>query len=510
MPLGLMLLVGCGGQGGPAAVVSPQFSVLWPARTRSVIGPESALSGRAKFRSERGEDVVVNFNRTDDMTLHAETYNVGQPLFVNTKDFDVTFYASADQSGDVVAEGSAEISWKNSTMVGTITPSSTVATVEAIAPEQLVLDEPATELSFVAKDAQGVNLAVTPGSAKWTVLSGDSSATLTPDGIIEAVAVGSVAIQVTLDGQVSPQKDIAVVMPPITSVTFGYGYVRGILENGDLLGAHEDLMNYEQASGVWSAATQTFQKLDFMPDWAHAARSPDGSLCYYEGNQMWFSSDRTDGGRINLNRDADGWSQPMFAAADQQCGVLQVGLIQHAAWWRSTPESLVNLDPDSTDESGAYACADGIQCGYRRVGGQLRAAMWRGTPGSFVDLHPTGAIRSLASATSGEYQAGNVAMGDGVDHAAAWKGTAASYVDLAPETQHVSRVNMIVGRYAIGTMDGDPSIWNVETHVRLGLRNEVTYGELDAARLQPNGDLIVAGSSGPTIFSARIPKRRLP
>lgn len=510
MPLGLLVLVGCGGQGGPAAVVSPQFSVLWPARTRSIVGPESALSGRATFRNVKGQDVVINFNRTSDTTEHTETYNVDQNLFVNTKDFDVTFFANANQSGDIVAEGTAEVTWDDSRMVGTITPSSSIATVEAVTPDQILLDETTTELSFVAKDAEGVNLAVTPGSAKWSILSGESFGSLTPDGVLTPIAEGQVAVRVTLDGKLSPQKDITVFIPPITGLNFGDGYVTGILANGDVLGVSEDWLAHESSAGLWSAQTQTFQKLEFMPQWANPARSPDGSLCYYEGNQMWFSADRSDSGRINLNRDANDWAQPMFATSEVQCGVLQVGLVQHAAWWRGTPESQVNLDPNSTDESGAYACADGIQSGYRRVGGQLRAAMWRGTPESLVDLHPSGSIRSLASATSGEYQGGNVAMGDGIDHAAIWKGSAASYVDLAPETQYVSRVNMMAGRYGVGTLDGDPSIWNVETHARLSISAQVGRGEINVVHLSANGDLLVAGTSGPTVFSARIPKRRLP
>src|SRR5207248_3102678 len=87
------------------------------------------------------------------------------------------------------------------------------------------------DLAITAKDAQGGLVAVSPGSATFTVASGSGSLQFT-NGQATGVSAGSAMVTASLDGKVSPAAAVSVVIP----LPAGYS----VTDLGVLLSAPED------------------------------------------------------------------------------------------------------------------------------------------------------------------------------------------------------------------------------------------------------------------------------
>lgn len=223
-------VAGCGGGGkNHPSVSNAQFSVSWPARSRDniVVNLSSALSAKIVFTGagKSGQDVTVNIDRdATNLAAYTGTYTVPTSIEVSRlKNLTATFYSAAGQTGSVVGTATSTATFSGSTLVFTpISLTGTIATVTAT-PATLVPGGSATQLTFTAKTAGDVVVAVSPGSATWTLVEGSDVISLTPDGLATPLAAGTAHVTVTVDGKTSEHAIITVSAPTVTAFTWANG-----------------------------------------------------------------------------------------------------------------------------------------------------------------------------------------------------------------------------------------------------------------------------------------------
>jgi len=86
--------------------------------------------------------------------------------------------------------------------IGTVTTVNTVKSVTVNA-GQTVINGQTKQLTFTARDAGSAVVAVTPGSALWTITSGSDALSVSKDGIGNALKLGIASAQVVVDGVTS-------------------------------------------------------------------------------------------------------------------------------------------------------------------------------------------------------------------------------------------------------------------------------------------------------------------
>jgi hypothetical protein len=205
--LSVAILAACGGGGGGDTTVSnTQFRVAWPARTRDTmqVPLTSALSARVVLQQAGvgPSNVTIDINR--DATkpeAHTATYTIPQPISPQRLgSITATFYALPSQGGDVVGTATS-----TATLVGTsiefapIVLTGTITQVIGI-PTSMPMSDGPTQLQFSALNSSAGVVAVTPGSASWTISDGAQFIALTPDGIATPLAAGTAHVRVTVDG----------------------------------------------------------------------------------------------------------------------------------------------------------------------------------------------------------------------------------------------------------------------------------------------------------------------
>jgi len=221
-------IVGCGGGGGGlqgGSLVQASFSIQWPARTRAIVGPlSSSLSAVVVFpkAGSKGSDVSITVDRnTANFAAYTGTYPLPQKVLTKAvKSLSATFYSDADGQGTVVGSATAVASLNGSNIqFSQIVVSGTIKHVTAIA-SSIQLGAGPTQLTFSATDASGNVVAVTPGSATWSLVSGNSALTLTPAGMATPVQTGQAQVAVTVDGIVSAPATITVGAGSVSNATF--------------------------------------------------------------------------------------------------------------------------------------------------------------------------------------------------------------------------------------------------------------------------------------------------
>ncbi|MGV3618881.1 MAG: hypothetical protein ACO1SV_26445 [Fimbriimonas sp.] len=214
-----LLTFGCGGSGGdssPSATTPVQFRIAWGARTRAIQAPASALSATVTLNgaNPHGGDFTHSVNRTDAMDAYTQTYTSAAPAEVGTHTMTIRFYSGAGGTGDVVATGQATVTIAaDGTGIGDVAVGNQVATVTVDAGQVVEFDQ-TRQLTFTARTAQNAVLAVSPGSATWTVVDGQGSLGLTPDGVATGTAPGPAHVRVTVDGVASESTLVTVANPP--------------------------------------------------------------------------------------------------------------------------------------------------------------------------------------------------------------------------------------------------------------------------------------------------------
>ncbi|MBI5708000.1 MAG: PD40 domain-containing protein [Armatimonadetes bacterium] len=216
----VVLLQGCGGGGGGGSSFSLlKISVDWGARSRSLDGPSSALSVVVRFQgaSETGADLLYVANRGADPSAHIETYPTGMKTKVGSHLVTATFFAQGSGTGSVVGVASGSLSVQpDGSLSGAITTQGTVASVTVPAGQAVGIDQ-TRQLQFNAKDSSGGIVAVSGGSAIWSVTSGADKLEFL-DGYARGRAVGTASVSASVDGVASASVAVAVTVDSAISV----------------------------------------------------------------------------------------------------------------------------------------------------------------------------------------------------------------------------------------------------------------------------------------------------
>lgn len=165
-------------------------------------GPSSALSATVTLAGANpsGGDYSVEIDRHADLAAYTETYNPPQLGKTGTYPLTVRFYAQAGGTGDVVAVGNGMVTIdSNGNGIGVVTTVNNVNSVTVPAGQSVVVGQ-TTQLTFSARDFNNHIVAVTPGSAMWTLKSGSDVASLTKDGVVSGTKLGAPTVYAVVDG----------------------------------------------------------------------------------------------------------------------------------------------------------------------------------------------------------------------------------------------------------------------------------------------------------------------
>lgn len=221
--LAVTYLGGCGG-GNNSPTISPpvnaQVTVDWAARSRSVHSPSSALSVTFTIveAGVTGRDVVFTVGRGPNTAAQTVTYSSPVTVVVGTWDLKAVFYAQANGQGSVVGTAAAPVTIPPNGKVALEIATTGVVASAAVVPNQGYYIGQSDDLQFSAADARGHLLALTQGSAFFTVTSGSSSLGLTTDGKATGLAGGTSMVTVTVDGKASPAVPVTVFNQPMPNV----------------------------------------------------------------------------------------------------------------------------------------------------------------------------------------------------------------------------------------------------------------------------------------------------
>ena len=280
------LLAGCGGDGGgngggnnPAMIQNAAFQITWPARSRAAVehNLSSALSVMVTLKGAdaNGQDVTVAIDRDASKTSsYTATYQVGKPIRTSTSSLSATFFGAAAEQGAPVGTATAAILASDSNLVlANIVVQGVIKSVGVISPGTVTVGTQNTQLQFTSLDGGGHTVAVSAGSATWTVVTGGAFLTLTKDGLATAVASGTATVTATVDGISSPAANIVV---SSTSATVAYrlvpipvsnlsGFNFHINASNEVVGSWVDgtftthAFAWTQASGVTQLSAGSFQ-----------------------------------------------------------------------------------------------------------------------------------------------------------------------------------------------------------------------------------------------------------
>lgn len=243
----MLILLGCGGgsigksggsggggssSGGGSGSGSATFQIIWPARSRAALTNPltSSLSAQVTLvaAGNDGSDVVTVANRDlSKLDGYTGTYKVAKSVRSGSKTVSVRFYSLANATGAVVGTASGTAEGDKTVDLGSVALSGTVSTVR-VDDVSVEVGSGETQLLFSAKDASGNLIAVTPGSASWSLTAGNDRVSLSEDGVVTPGAVGTAKVRASVDGIASGEATVTV-----TPKRPAAGTVR--LQNGPIL-----------------------------------------------------------------------------------------------------------------------------------------------------------------------------------------------------------------------------------------------------------------------------------
>jgi hypothetical protein len=231
---GGVLLTGCGGgtggdagnsDGGDRTRVS--VTVQWPARSRSIGAPQSALSGQVILQGAAAGGGDFNFLLNRDANRpEAYTQNFQSNTEANKGVWqgNITFFSAANGQGSPVANATKTVDLTQSGEIGDVTLTNEIASVEVV-PNQRVAVGQTLLPQFVARTAGGVQIAVSPESGTVNVVGGQGAAGV-QDGRLRGNAPGLAQITVSLDGRTSAPQTVGIGEASLTLAANGpRGYV---------------------------------------------------------------------------------------------------------------------------------------------------------------------------------------------------------------------------------------------------------------------------------------------
>jgi len=213
----LFILTGCGGGSDSITPGTPptsrvRLTINWAERTRNVSLPTSALSAVVKLpgANTNGGDVVFTIDRDNNTAAHAQVYESNADVYTGQRRIEVTFFADPQGNGSVVATASATVRvLEDGTIQDTITNVQQAIAAVEVAPGQSLTVGEQKFLNFTARRAGGEIVAVSAGSARFTVVGGGDK--LSVNGVVGQGLAGGVAqVTVTVDNVISAPADVSV------------------------------------------------------------------------------------------------------------------------------------------------------------------------------------------------------------------------------------------------------------------------------------------------------------
>jgi len=205
-------------------LVKPSVTIAWPARSRDISAPVSALSATIIFRGAAadGTDVLAVVNRPSSSDAIRQTTSFTSMVHTGAQNIDVIFFAGTNATGSNVAEANAAVKVSpagtltnpDGSALGTITFNSRIDQI-VIQTTTLVLGAPVTPIYSVRAIDRSV-IAVPPGSATFTATPDGGTATVT-NGTVIGTSLGDVNLTATIDG-VKSFSAVLEVQPPALSV----------------------------------------------------------------------------------------------------------------------------------------------------------------------------------------------------------------------------------------------------------------------------------------------------
>ena len=286
---------GCGGGGGGGtpdpATSRASLTIQWPARSRAIAAPASALSAVVRIAGAgvSSGDVVFTINR-DGTKTDGYTQEYTSPTDARTGQFTVTitFHSQADGEGGVVGTVSEVVTLvSGANSLGDVTVNGTVASV-AVAAKQTIPTGQASDLVFTAFDTSNAAIAgLAPGAAFFTVTDGQSLVSVVNGQLKAGTTPGVATVTVTVDGKTSAAQKVGIGTAASTLTALG---LRGTIP---LYAGVTDLVG---AVSSTSGTVASGQSLSVSSNWfytdtvAAPAGYGDRQFAHWASNNISLSS----------------------------------------------------------------------------------------------------------------------------------------------------------------------------------------------------------------------------
>lgn len=221
------LLTGCGGDGGGGEAASttafPTLSIDWGARTRLITAPSSALSAKIIIRNakEGNGDFVWVINREDSLAAFKRTYTSSTRALTGDWTVKVELFGERDGGGAIVGEGVANVKLASNGQFQDSTgkPIPGISTVGKITSAYIGTGYTVYENALIPLEAVAANelnqiVPVTPGSIRFTQVSGAGKVSVSADGIATGITPGTATVTATIDGKTSTTGTVTCIPRP--------------------------------------------------------------------------------------------------------------------------------------------------------------------------------------------------------------------------------------------------------------------------------------------------------
>ncbi|MBI1756219.1 MAG: hypothetical protein HYR64_03830 [Fimbriimonas ginsengisoli] len=212
-------LFGCGGHGagagaGAGGATPLLLDIIWPARTRQVTAPASALSVRVSLPGalSGGGNLLWSIDRDAELGVHTVHYISPQAVVPGDYRLTMTFFAEAGAASTldnpIVGTVNANVTvFQDGGGVPTVEAQATIVAVTVLPSQSTVVDGGAAQLFAIGQDFHGNLVAVEPGAIAWASLRQDLL-TVTPDGLATFVSPGMAQVVATIDKVTSAPGDV--------------------------------------------------------------------------------------------------------------------------------------------------------------------------------------------------------------------------------------------------------------------------------------------------------------
>ncbi|MGC4044289.1 MAG: hypothetical protein QM758_10870 [Armatimonas sp.] len=196
-----------------STTATPQVTINWPQLGRALDAPTSARSVRITIkRASTSDQSDVSFiaNRDEAKNgAYSASYRADHGVYTGKRNVTLEFFSLPDANGSLVASASTLSRIEtNGQLTEAISLDRKVASVE-VNPGQIVTAGSQIYLGYIARDADGNTLALSPGSAQFTLVSGADKISVGGE-VATGKAGGSATVTATIDGIVSAATEVVV------------------------------------------------------------------------------------------------------------------------------------------------------------------------------------------------------------------------------------------------------------------------------------------------------------